>query len=383
MMSDVLVTDLEATAMWRHSLTDRFPSDPRNNAAAEILEYLARDVAAHLNSPTVKSINKLDAKLIKLSDSNKRYDLSVLISECADYRRRIGFSVQPENAEAYLLELFSIYSHHYNLARANGGHRQKKSRARTIFIDRDAGSYTRADFKRFPPTEKLKLIELWFRERYENPVNEMPRLDGEYLYLWGGPFEVTEVLQEEFNGLISFDLLQGLIKKLEQESSEWAPTSAYQDQPGEAFNAPTKIRSASENQLRDQINAQLNRLEAHIRSYRPIYSPLLGHNHPPESLDDETRTVLEPLSVGITALKNELANSVPSASKVAKYANKLAEIGRQITGWFARKVDLAAEEAAKEIGKRAVQGIFWYEVVKQINSIGHSLQQWLTLSGHG
>lgn len=383
MMSDFLVSDLEGTSMWRRSLTDRFPDDPRNEAAAELLEHLARDVAAHLNTPTVKSIDRLDAELIRLSEGNKRYDLSELISECSDYRRQIGFSIHPVDANTYLLKLLSIYRHHYNLVRADGGHRQRKSRAREIFIDEESGSYTRAAFRRLPPIEKLELIEAWSRERYEDPVNEMPRLDGEYIYPWGGPFEANQILQEEFNGLISFDVLQGLIKRLEQESIEWAPTSAYQSGPEDEFNEQTQVGLVSENEIRDQITVQLNRLDTLIRAYHPTRNALLGHNHPPESLDDEAGSVLEPLSTEIAALKDELATPAPSALKVAKYANKLAEIGRQITGWFARKGDLVAEEAAKEIGKRAVQGVFWYEVVKQIGGIGRALQQWLTLSGHG
>jgi intein/homing endonuclease len=70
-----------------------------------LLERLKGEIESNLNSALVHQIEEIKSELSK-------YDLTSLIEECNEYRRRIGFSVFPQDAEAYLADLLDIYKSH-------------------------------------------------------------------------------------------------------------------------------------------------------------------------------------------------------------------------------------------------------------------------------
>jgi hypothetical protein len=46
-MLEDLLNDLESTAYWRRTLMERYPDDPRNEAAAEMLESLEAEIQSN------------------------------------------------------------------------------------------------------------------------------------------------------------------------------------------------------------------------------------------------------------------------------------------------------------------------------------------------
>ncbi len=66
-------------------------------------------------------------------------------------------------------------------------------------------------------------MERWFFERYEDPIENTPYVtaEGGYIWIWGGPYDATEVLGGEFGGVVSDEVIDGLVKDLESTCMEW------------------------------------------------------------------------------------------------------------------------------------------------------------------
>jgi len=84
----------------------------------------------------------------------------------------------------------------------------------------DAEELGKADKK-----TQIDIMREWFLNNYENPAENTPyeSAEGGYIYIWGGPYDADEVLNEEFLGIIEEETINELVKELENDSFEWAP----------------------------------------------------------------------------------------------------------------------------------------------------------------
>ena len=88
---------------------------------------------------------------------------------------------------------------------------------------------SRSVFAEMAEEEHRELMIEWFHFNFEDPVNETPRLDGEYVYLWGRPFDAREQLWEKFEDLVSEETIESVAKHVERNGTgDWAPTSRGQ-----------------------------------------------------------------------------------------------------------------------------------------------------------
>ncbi len=88
------------------------------------------------------------------------------------------------------------------------------------------GSYLSEDEVRAKDKEtQIDIMKEWFYYHFEDPINETPRLEGEYIYISGGPYDQYDVLGEEFDGIVPEDVIHILAKELCHTHTEWAPTS--------------------------------------------------------------------------------------------------------------------------------------------------------------
>jgi hypothetical protein len=85
---------------------------------------------------------------------------------------------------------------------------------------------TPSRLKQLGRVKQLENMEAWFREYYEDPANMTPRLDGEFVYPWGGPYDAFDELANEFGAIVPEDRIEELAKELTREHIEWAPPSA-------------------------------------------------------------------------------------------------------------------------------------------------------------
>ena len=60
---------------------------------------------------------------------------------------------------------------------------------------------TNENISAVPEEEQVRLMVDWFYERFEDPANRMPydSREGGYQWIWGGPHDANEELQNEFS----------------------------------------------------------------------------------------------------------------------------------------------------------------------------------------
>jgi hypothetical protein len=258
------------------------------------------------------------------------------------------------------------------------------AKAARIYIDEEHGSYTRTEFRRLRNAEKLKLMEAWFRERYENPVNETPWIEGEYVFMWGGPYDANDEIQGAFGDFVPYHLMDELITELNQESDKWAPTSKYQDNPRDEEDRdatpiePIEMGSPEELAYRDEITTRLNRLEEIIAG-RPREHGRIGHNQPPEGLeaeeDDAAR--IKTLTDAVASIRAELEKPVPELSEVAQKNEVVEGVAARLRAAVTRKIDVATDEFAKKLGQSAGGLPFWYGVYHATCDLAVAVHHWL------
>lgn len=77
-----------------------------------------------------------------------------------------------------------------------------------------------------PKELQIAAMQRWFLDRYEDPANETP-WDGEdktYVFVWGGPYDPNDEIQNRFGGIVEFDTMWELIEELWSEvGDEWVP----------------------------------------------------------------------------------------------------------------------------------------------------------------
>ncbi len=85
------------------------------------------------------------------------------------------------------------------------------------------GSITATQLRRANRETQKEVMEAWFRENFQDPVDCCPYDSGEggYQYIYGGPYEPHEVLQEEFEGVANAEVIKELSDELFDESAEW------------------------------------------------------------------------------------------------------------------------------------------------------------------
>ncbi|WP_421207670.1 hypothetical protein [Aeromonas enteropelogenes] len=79
---------------------------------------------------------------------------------------------------------------------------------------------------------RAELLRDWFFERYEDPANSTPynSAEGGYLYIWGGPYDAVEVLSEEFEPWLPFEVIEEIADELELSHMEWERIPSEEDQ---------------------------------------------------------------------------------------------------------------------------------------------------------
>jgi hypothetical protein len=102
---------------------------------------------------------------------------------------------------------------------------------------------------RLSSEEANKIID-WFLSKYEDSAENTPyeSAEGGYQYIWGGPFDAEEVIEEEFAYKASKEAIVAAIKYLRDFGTEWAPIDHGEDErepndyegPDETIDDPTE-----------------------------------------------------------------------------------------------------------------------------------------------
>ena len=84
--------------------------------------------------------------------------------------------------------------------------------------------YDLEEIKDFDQETQKSVMGSWFFSNYENPSEHTPfeSKEGGYIYIWGGPFDAREELEDVFSGYVLKEALDELISELESVSLEWS-----------------------------------------------------------------------------------------------------------------------------------------------------------------
>lgn len=70
---------------------------------------------------------------------------------------------------------------------------------------------------------QLAEMRRWFHANYEDPVENTPyeSAEGGYQYIWGGPYDAREQLENEFSGVVPDELIDELATELDDITPVW------------------------------------------------------------------------------------------------------------------------------------------------------------------
>ena len=80
------------------------------------------------------------------------------------------------------------------------------------------------DFAELDTYAQSEIMRDWFLGNYEDPVHSLPyeSREGGYIWVYGGPYDASEVLHEKFGRFVSEAIIDRLADELFEECSEWA-----------------------------------------------------------------------------------------------------------------------------------------------------------------
>lgn len=92
----------------------------------------------------------------------------------------------------------------------------------------------RANFRKLNRSEKRAEILGWFYSNYADPVEFCPydSSEGGYQYIWGGPYDAREEIENERSGIASPKLIDEIVEELNEIAWEWSGYPEY-DAPDE------------------------------------------------------------------------------------------------------------------------------------------------------
>jgi hypothetical protein len=153
---------------------------------------------------------------------------------------------------------------------------------------------SRTQFRRLQKEPKREAMLEWFSDNYEDPVERTPyeSAEGGYQYIYGGPYDAREVVEEMFSGLASDKLIEEVIEQIEADGqTEWTRAPSADDYD-EDDHPPESIRledipkrpgpaygTESDHAARRRAVHALVNLQKRLGD-RP---PGVGHNNPPEA----------------------------------------------------------------------------------------------------
>jgi len=74
---------------------------------------------------------------------------------------------------------------------------------------------------------QMAVMREWFYRHFEDPVQSCPYIssEGGYQYIYGGPYDAHEQLEEEFSGVVDDEVIEELSDELNDESPNWSGSS--------------------------------------------------------------------------------------------------------------------------------------------------------------
>jgi hypothetical protein len=121
---------------------------------------------------------------------------------------------------------------------------------RSYFLNRIGEPIPGSKVNKLSLEDQIGLMRYWFDDRYASP-DDLPYDSGEggYQWIWGGPYDARDALENEFSGIASDEAIETLVSELEDIGYEWSgkPDDSdfdqsylsrwYPDDPDDPFTA--------------------------------------------------------------------------------------------------------------------------------------------------
>jgi hypothetical protein len=221
---------------------------------------------------------------------------------------------------------------------------------------------TRTAFRRMRKDNKRELMIQWFHEHFEDPAENTPyeSAEGGYQWIWGGPCDTREELENKFGGIVSESLIDEVTKQLDRNGpGEWAPVQKPEDWEdidwSERFDEPTPLNlyldeasphygSKEEREARSKAETALTHLKSSLERRRPVG---IGHNQPPDEIESHD---VQEVREAARELQLEFAQPNPKISEVKRWATPIRDALIACGKWSAQKLDKAVDATATAIG---------------------------------
>jgi hypothetical protein len=241
--------------------------------------------------------------------------------------------------------------------------------------------------------EAADVIQDWFLSNFDDPVQSMPRIDGEFLYILGGPYDARDEIVNAFSESVPEHVVEAAIRAIEAGGvDDWAP-HAGRERPDHEEQAGVDASDA--NALHAEMIEQIEALERAMAGQRERRRRGIGHNKPPEPIEDPPLSTkdLGEIRTAMAVLKRQ--PPVPSVLSIEartavtllmKFGDRLRPLGRTVGGYILKQADSfvtkAVEKAGEEVGKRIVQSPFWIVLINKIPALADVAHRWLESLPH-
>lgn len=209
--------------------------------------------------------------------------------------------------------------------------------------------------------EKVAAMVEWFFDNFDDPSQETPRDSGDFVYIWGGPYDADEELQDAFSDKVPYELIERAVAEVQDRDGiyDWAPhgnrirpendsdrvaTGEIVDGDGEWPPLVVEPENVHNTSAAKTANV-LSRLDELERAVQALQLPAagIGHNNPPEPIEatpisEEERNQL---IVNIGEIKFEVRSPQPDYEKVETKAGFLARTATKIQTWIGKSLDKA------------------------------------------
>jgi hypothetical protein len=216
----------------------------------------------------------------------------------------------------------------------------------------------------------------WFGQNFEDPSEHTPRDDGEFVYVWGGPHDARDELNDAFAGIASDDEIVEAIERVEGEAMDWAPSESrlveeYADDEDpvvwEETTIPPETREKAE-----AVRRGLDELESIVKEWRNE-RPHIGHNRPPSPIDDELPDeVFDDIETGIAETRVELDKPVPDTATLHTNESKFRRVQAKIKDWLSRLGPGALVTAY--VGEKLLDRVW-----EQLGTVSEAISAWIAV----
>ena len=222
--------------------------------------------------------------------------------------------------------------------------------------------YSGEDLQHLEKVQQIEVMKTWFYDNFEDPAEKTPYVsaEGGYQWIWGGPYDASEVLSSEFGDHVPEEVIEEVVAEVQADGLyDWAPKNIGADDVVDADDGPwpplvvTELPQppADEGASRREVLDRLAALEAAVEELRD-QPPMMGHNRPPEPLEDVPLTPGDGriIKLVIKAVRAEVQKPTPAVGEVEEGASKLHSVAFRLGQWLKQRFDQGADAFAKTLG---------------------------------